>query len=492
MPQLVVQNGPLKGNAYSLDPARWGGEELLVGRSKDCHVLLPDSKVSKHHARLVLKSNRWYVEDLGSRNGVLLNGDKVTSEMLSPHDALQVGNVLLLFEEGDPEEGDRPAPRRPTPEEVARTLEAPTAAGEPAPSPLKLRVKRTVPSALPALGGASREELKEIVDAVRQARDRIRKEVGRVVIGQEAVIDDLLVGLLGRGHCLLEGVPGLAKTLLVRTLASVLDLEFKRIQFTPDLMPADITGTEVLEEDKATKERRYRFIKGPIFTNILLADEINRTPPKTQAALLEAMQEFRVTAAGTTYTLSPPFYVLATQNPIEQEGTYPLPEAQLDRFMFKIRISYPSREEEVEILRTTTQESEEEPDVVLGASDVLRLQKLVRKIPVSDYILFYAADLARATRPSEPEAPDFVKRYLAWGAGPRASQYLTLGAKARALMDGRVNVSAADVRSVALQVLRHRISLNFHAASEGLTPDAVVERVLERLGEPREVPGGRP
>jgi MoxR-like ATPase len=330
------------------------------------------------------------------------------------------------------------------------------------------------------------------VEAVRRARDLIRAEVGRVVIGQSQVIDDLLVGLIARGHCLLEGVPGLAKTLLVSTLAAVLDLEFKRIQFTPDLMPADITGTDVLEEDPATKERSYKFIKGPIFANILLADEINRTPPKTQAALLEAMQEFRVTASGTTYSLTPPFYVLATQNPLEQEGTYPLPEAQLDRFMFKIRVGYPSREEEAEIVRATTLETEEEPSVVLGAGDVLRLQKLVRRLPVSDYIILYATDLARATRPGEGGSPDFVRKYLAWGAGPRAAQYLTLGAKARALLDGRVNVTAADVRSVAPQVLRHRISLNFHAASEGLTAEDMVKRLLEALPESRVGGGGRP
>ncbi|MGQ9592395.1 MAG: AAA family ATPase [Planctomycetota bacterium] len=327
---------------------------------------------------------------------------------------------------------------------------------------------------------------------MRDAAERIRREIAKVVIGQGHVVDDLLAGLVARGHCLIEGVPGLAKTLLVSTLAAVLDLDFKRVQFTPDLMPADITGTDVLEEDPVTRERSYKFIRGPVFTNILLADEINRTPPKTQAALLEAMQEFRVTASGTTYALTPPFYVLATQNPIEQEGTYPLPEAQLDRFMFKVKIDYPSREEEVEIVRATTLERDEEPDVILSASDVLRLQRLVRSIPVSDYILYYAADLARATRPSDPTSPAFVKEHLSWGAGPRAAQYLTLGAKARALLDGRVNVTAADVRSVARQVLRHRISLSFRAASEGLSADDLVARILEKVPAPKEAGGPRP
>ena len=287
----------------------------------------------------------------------------------------------------------------------------------------------------------------------------------------------ILASLYARGHCLLVGVPGLAKTLIVRTLSEILNLSFKRIQFTPDLMPADITGTEVLEEDPATHARSYKFLKGPVFTNVLLADEINRTPPKTQAALLEAMQEYRVTAGGKTYALPLPFFVLATQNPIEQEGTYPLPEAQLDRFMFNCIVDYPSREEEVAILRTTTVAEAATLTHVLSADDIRACQDLVRALPVSDYVLLYAADLARASRPGRAGAPDFVDKYVAWGAGPRAAQCLVLGAKARALLRGRLNVSVNDIKSVAHIVMRHRIFLNFPAAAAGLTVAAVIAKL---------------
>lgn len=482
MPRLVVLRGPLKGNVYPLDLERWGTDELILGRSKDCHILLHDAKVSKRHLRLFREGGRWYLEDLGSRNGVHLNGTKVLRGALSSGDEIQVGDAVFCFEEDEPAEA--------TAASSAATGTPPAATRAETEAPPKR--KRPHLRALSVSAPPATAELKELVSEVQDAARRIRAEIGKVVIGQDEVVDDLLIGLLARGHCLIEGVPGLAKTLLVSTLAAVLDLDFKRIQFTPDLMPADITGTDVLEEDPATRQRSYKFIRGPIFTNILLADEINRTPPKTQAALLEAMQEFRVTASGTTYTLTPPFYVLATQNPIEQEGTYPLPEAQLDRFMFKVKIDYPSRDEEVEIVRATTLEREEEPEVVLGADDVLRLQRLLRSIPVSDYVLYYAADLARATRPSDPSSPGFVKQYLSWGAGPRAAQYLILGAKARALLDGRANVTAADVRSVAPEVLRHRISLNFHAASEGLSADDLIARLLEKLPEPKETGGRKP
>ncbi len=475
MPRLVVLRGPLKGNVYPLDLERWQTDELVLGRSKDCHILLHDAKVSKRHLRLFREGGRWQIEDLGSRNGVHVNGAKVLRAALSSGDEIQVGDAVFSFLEDEPAGG-------------TTTPSAPTRTQGEAPA------RRTKPAlrALSVSSAPATAELRELVEQVEDAARRIRSEIGKVVVGQNEVIDSLLIGLLARGHCLIEGVPGLAKTLLVSTLAAVLDLDFKRVQFTPDLMPADITGTDVLEENPVTRERSYKFIRGPIFTNILLADEINRTPPKTQAALLEAMQEFRVTASGTTYTLTPPFYVLATQNPIEQEGTYPLPEAQLDRFMFKVKIDYPSRDEEVEIVRATTLEREEEPEVVLGADDILRLQRLVRTIPVSDYVLYYAADLARATRPSDPSSPGFVKQYLSWGAGPRAAQYLILGAKAKALLDGRANVTAADVRSVAREVLRHRISLNFHAASEGLSADDVIARLLEKLPEPKEAGGRKP
>jgi MoxR-like ATPase len=326
--------------------------------------------------------------------------------------------------------------------------------------------------------------VEKITGRVREARDRIKREISKVIVGQERVVDDLLIALLGRGHCLLVGVPGLAKTLMVRTLADALDLDFNRIQFTPDLMPADIIGTDVLEEDPVTRRRTYKFLHGPVFTNILLADEINRTPPKTQAALLEAMQEYRVTAGGNTYEIEPPpFFVLATQNPIEQEGTYPLPEAQLDRFMFMLKIDYPSRREEVEILRATTLGEMARAEVCMKAEEVLRLQTLVRKIPVSDYIYLYAADLARASRPCTQAAPAFVNDFVTWGAGPRAAQYLVLGAKVHALLDGRVHVALDDVRRVAHAVLRHRIFVSFQADAENVTPDAVVDRLLEAVSE---------
>ncbi|MCZ7647500.1 MAG: MoxR family ATPase [Planctomycetota bacterium] len=336
-------------------------------------------------------------------------------------------------------------------------------------------------SAAPALP----QDEAEAVAQVGEARKRLRLEMSKLVIGQHDVIDQLLVALFSRGHCLMVGVPGLAKTLMVRTLGQVLELDSKRIQFTPDLMPSDITGTQILQEDPQTHQRTFRFLKGPIFTNILLADEINRTPPKTQAALLEAMQEGRVTAGGQTFSLAPPFFVLATQNPIEQEGTYPLPEAQLDRFMFMIKIAYPTRDEEMEIYRVTTGDVEVGVRPVLSGEAILRLQKIVRRVPISDHVTAYVADLVRATRPDGPDAPDFVKSWLSWGAGPRAGQYLLLAAKARAILMGRMNVSCEDVRTAAQPVLRHRLFCNFNASSEGVDSDHVVERLLKHVPEPK-------
>jgi MoxR-like ATPase len=320
--------------------------------------------------------------------------------------------------------------------------------------------------------------------ALRAARDSIMAEVSKVIVGQQEIVEQLLVALFARGHCLLVGVPGLAKTLLVRTLAQAVDLEFKRVQFTPDLMPSDITGTEVLDQDPKTQERIFRFVRGPIFSNVLLADEINRTPPKTQAALLEAMAENRVTAGGVCYPLQQPFFVLATQNPIEQEGTYPLPEAQLDRFMFLLEVEYPERLEEIAVVRATTQEEAKPVQRVITGAQIQELQALIRKAPVSDYVMSYATDLVRATRPGTPEAPKLVNDYVTWGAGTRAAQYLVLGAKTRALLEGRVNVSCADVRAVALSVLRHRVFTNFNADAEGLTSEKIVEKLIAQVKEP--------
>jgi len=318
----------------------------------------------------------------------------------------------------------------------------------------------------------------ELLDELRRARGAIVAELRKVIVGHDEVVEQLLTALFANGHCLLVGVPGLAKTLLVSTVARALDLEFSRIQFTPDLMPSDITGTEILEEDSSTGRRSFKFIRGPIFANIVLADEINRTPPKTQAALLQAMQEFRVTAGGATHELTPPFFVLATQNPIEFEGTYPLPEAQLDRFMFHISVSYPSDEEEQKIVATTTSAYQADVSRVLGRERILELQRLVRRIPVSDHVVRYAVTLARASRPG-PESASFIRDWVSWGAGPRAAQFMVLGAKARAALLGRPTPSEDDIRAVARPVLRHRIIPNFTAEADGISSLDIVAKILE-------------
>ena len=323
----------------------------------------------------------------------------------------------------------------------------------------------------------------QAIDKIVNGRHKIKKEIAKVIIGQEEVIDTLLIALFCKGHCLFVGVPGLAKTLLVSTLADVLNLKFNRIQFTPDLMPADITGTDILEQDHATGKRFFKFIKGPIFSNFLLADEINRTPPKTQAALLQAMQEYKVTASGTTYSLDLPFIVFATQNPIEQEGTYPLPEAQLDRFMFQINVQYPTKDEEIEIVRTTTSAFKPSTNKVFSPEEITNLQDLVTRVPVADYVLEYAIRLVRASRPIEPNSPDFIKKWISWGAGPRASQYLILGGKARALLDGRYAATCNDVRAIVKPILQHRIITNFHAEAEGKTSLQIIDQLLDTIKE---------
>ncbi len=324
----------------------------------------------------------------------------------------------------------------------------------------------------------------EILDNFTKTKSALLAELGKVIIGQDSVIELILQAIISRGHCLLVGVPGLAKTLLISTLAKTLDLQFSRIQFTPDLMPSDITGTDVIEEDHTTGKRLFTFVKGPLFANIILADEINRTPPKTQAALLQAMQEYHITAGRNTYDLDLPFFVLATQNPIEQEGTYPLPEAQLDRFMFLINVDYPTRDEERMIVASTTSTETASVQPVLSGKDICQLQQVVRQVPVSQHVVDYAVNLTRASRPTDGTAPEFVRNYLSWGAGPRAAQYLVLGAKSRALLRGRMNVSCDDVREVAAPVLRHRLFTNFNADAEGLTPDKIVERLLDSVHEP--------
>jgi MoxR-like ATPase len=319
----------------------------------------------------------------------------------------------------------------------------------------------------------------QAVERLRQSYQRIRSEIGKVIVGQDQVLDQILISIFSRGHCLLVGVPGLAKTLMISTLARCLSLSFSRIQFTPDLMPSDITGTEVIQEDRSTGERRFRFLRGPVFANVILADEINRTPPKTQAALLEAMQERQVTAGGQRHSLEEPFFVLATQNPIEQEGTYPLPEAQLDRFMFNILVDYPSEEEEVEIMKRTTAPQTQDVQPLLSGAEILQLQEIVRRVPVADDVIRYVLRLTRATRVNKDEAPQYIRDWLSWGAGPRASQYLILGGKARAVLQGRNHVSAEDVQAVAHPVLRHRILTNFSAEAEGIRAENIIERLLE-------------
>jgi MoxR-like ATPase len=319
------------------------------------------------------------------------------------------------------------------------------------------------------------------IERLNDGYRRICKELHKAIVGQQRVLEELLIAIFARGHCLLVGVPGLAKTLMIRSLADSLNLSFNRIQFTPDLMPSDITGTEVLQEDKATGQRLFKFLHGPLFANVILADEVNRTPPKTQAALLEAMQERQVTVGGTRHRLPDPFFVLATQNPIEQEGTYPLPEAQQDRFMFNILVDYPEEEEEFRIVEMTTQAHQPQLDRVLSAADILEMQEIVRKVPVAPYVIRYAMKFTRLTRKDKGEVPDFIRDYVTWGAGPRATQYLVLGAKARAVLHGRYYVSCEDIRAVAAPVLRHRIITNFNAEAEGIKPDEIVRRLADRI-----------
>ena len=319
----------------------------------------------------------------------------------------------------------------------------------------------------------------QLVEKLQTDKDKLFQEISKVIIGQKEIVEHLFISLLCRGHVLLEGVPGLAKTLLIKTLSDAMDLSFNRIQFTPDLMPSDITGTEIIEEEHGTGKRGFKFFKGPIFANIVLADEINRTPPKTQAALLESMQEHKVTAGGISYTLEEPFFVLATQNPIEQEGTYPLPEAQLDRFMFNILISYPSRKEEVEIVKSTTTTEEQKVNHVLSSEDLFAYQNLVRNVPVADNVIEYAVDFVNSTRSTNNGQAGPAKDWLEWGAGPRASMYLILAAKAKALLDGRTTPDISDVQQMLNPVLRHRIIPNFNAEADGITRDNILEKLLE-------------
>ena len=435
MAEIEFTLGPLAGRHISLT-----SKTYKIGRHPDMDLKLDDRMASSQHAEIRCEDGVWSIVDLGSSNGTLLNDARVTSAPLVEGDLIQIGASGFVFH---PEA----APARPA-------------------DPV-----------------ASTDEL-ALVEKMRVFTERIRNEDGKVIVGQRDVLDQILMCILANGHALLIGLPGMAKTLTVRTIAQVLNLKFKRVQFTPDLMPGDIIGTDVLETNSATGEKEFRFIRGPIFCNLLLADEINRTPPKTQAALLEAMQEKMVTAGNTSYTLEEPFFVLATQNPIEQEGTYPLPEAQLDRFMFNIWVDYPLPHEEEEILRATTGGKRIDPQPVLTQADVLHLQAVVRKVPVSDHVIKYVTRLVGATRPQSEGSPQVTKTYVSTGAGPRAGQYLILAAKAMAILEGRIHVSCADIRRAAPPVLRHRILTNFAADSEGLTPLSIVKKLLEEVPEP--------
>ncbi len=440
-----------------------GSQTYLIGRNDDCSICIPADPISGHHAQLTPSPQGWVLEDLGSSNGTSVNGETLGKAVLA--DGMQIllgGQIVLLFVDD-------------------ATAAVDEAEAEAAPEPEKRDAKKPMQNL--KVQGASEEDLK-LVKAMSLRSDRIRTEVAKIIIGQVDVIDQVMMVIIAGGHGLLVGLPGMAKTTLCSTIAKVLDMEFKRVQFTPDLMPTDITGTEILEHDPVTDKKSFRFIKGPIFTNMLLADEINRTPPKTQASLLEAMQEKCVTVGNQTYKLDPPFFVLATQNPIEQEGTYPLPEAQQDRFMFNLWVDYPKEDEEETVVKATTVAKSETPQKVITKEELLQLQAVVRKIPVSDHVIKYAVRLVRATRPHDEKSPDFIKKYVSNGAGPRAGQFLVLAAKARAVLEGRIHVSCADVVKAAVPVLRHRILMNFAADSEGIATTDLVHRLIKTIEQP--------
>ena len=439
-------------------------QSYLIGRAEDCSICIPADAISSRHAQLTpVDDGGWMIEDLDSSNGTTVNGE-LRAKPSSTTDAKSswADRLSALHRRTD------------------RCRHRPSRSRGPAPADAQpaQKGKREL-----KVHGASEEDLK-LVKAMSLRSDMIRAEIAKVIIGQVDIIDQVMMVIIAGGHGLLVGMPGMAKTTLCATIAKVLDMDFKRVQFTPDLMPTDITGTEVLEHDPETDKKTFRFIKGPVFTNMLLADEINRTPPKTQASLLEAMQEKSVTVGNQTYKLDAPFFVLATQNPIEQEGTYPLPEAQQDRFMFNLWVDYPKEDEEETVVKATTVAKREEPQKVISKNELLQLQEVVRKIPVSDHVIKYAVRLARATRPQDDKSPDFIKKYVSNGAGPRAGQFLVLAAKARAVLEGRIHVSCNDVAKAAVPVLRHRIITNFAADSEGLSTTVLVERLLKTIEQP--------
>jgi MoxR-like ATPase len=492
MAKLLFKSGPLQGQSLKLDDQ----VPMVLGRHNDCEVVIADSMVSGHHARVELGDDGWVLTDLNSSNGTTVNGSAIETTPLTDGLTFNFGGTIEIQFLLDDKPASTATPPAAAPAPVKPVAPAPAAAKpEVAPAPAKPAAPVPAPvkaAPLPAPTphtaaemGASEEDL-ALVQKMKEFTEIIRHEVAKVIIGQVEVVEQVLMVMIAGGHGLLIGMPGMAKTTLVSTIARVLDMDFKRVQFTPDLMPTDITGTEVLETNKETMEKEFRFIRGPIFCNMLLADEINRTPPKTQASLLEAMQEKRVTVGNLTYTLDKPFFVLATQNPIEQEGTYPLPEAQQDRFMFNIWVDYPLEDEEEAIIKATTVTQIADPQKVMSKEQVLQLQAVVRKIPVSDHVIKYAIRLVRATRPGNEKSPDFIKQYVACGAGPRAGQYLIMAAKARAVLEGRIHVSCNDIKRAAIPVLRHRLLTNFAADSEGLTVLKLVEKLVATVEEPSE------
>jgi MoxR-like ATPase len=485
MAKVKFINGPYDGQELAIPE-----DGITIGRGKSCSVVIDDNKVSREHAAVRIENGNWWVYDLQSSNGTRVNDSDISAYELSDGDVIEVGGLKFVFEtEGEaissPDtllsiESDRPIPSSKHKAQTSKQKAVSTIDGKAETSVSDEKNAEVRPAPSPGINASDiSDDDVEAVAELNAAYKTMHEQLGKVIIGQKDVIEEVLIAIFCRGHALLVGVPGVAKTLMISTLSHVLDLSFKRIQFTPDLMPSDISGTDVLEENKSTGMREFRFVKGPIFANMLLADEINRTPPKTQASLLEAMQEHRVTVGDKTYHLPEPFFVLATQNPIEQEGTYPLPEAQLDRFMFNIIVDYPTFEEEHAIIRQVTGTHKAELEVAINAQDVLKLQQLIKRVPVADHVIEFACSLVRATRPKSDEAPDFIKELVSWGAGPRAGISLITASKARAVLHGRFHATSEDVEIMAYPVLRHRVITTFNAEAAGVTSDDVIKRLIE-------------
>ena len=495
MANILFKTGEYRGQGLRLEETG-----VSLGRSYNCEVTLTDdSVVSAEHASIRFEQGAWWLYDLCSTNGTFVNGQRVEAIQLSENDKIKIGSTIFEFHEHENELFDNSL--HSTQLELEDMVsDKSSKISDPT---FRLHAKKTVVDTISKTMPDKRSEtiytrlvppknlteqrsfLSDATNDIQIIKDlnttyvKMKEQLSKVIVGQEEVIEQVLMSIFCRSHSLLIGVPGVAKTLLINSISHVLKLSYKRLQFTPDLMPSDITGTDVLEEDPESGRRRFRFVQGPIFANMVLADEINRTPPKTQAALLEAMQEHRVTVGGKTYHLPEPFFVLATQNPIEQEGTYPLPEAQLDRFMFNIVVNYPNLDEERLIIKQITSNYQADLDATLTAQDVLKLQQLVKRIPVADHVINYACDLARGSRPNEESSPDFVKEMVSWGAGPRAGINLVTAAKAHAILNGRQHTTTEDITYVALPVLRHRIITTFNAESLGVTSDDIVKMLTE-------------